>query len=74
MNQRLRKANEFGIPWYSIRADIVFLKAILHIYASCFIKIDAPPLHDTHDLLLSSIVQALARITSLDISTEIESV
>jgi hypothetical protein len=59
----LREADKFGIPRYAVRANVVLLEMILHIHPSGFVKVDASPLHDAHDLLLARIIKTLSRIT-----------
>lgn len=69
----LRKAHKLRIPRNSIRPNIILLKPTLHIKPPCLVKSHAPPLHNSLNLALRRIVEALTRITGFDVGREVES-
>lgn len=69
---RSRETDKLGIPRYTVRADVILLEPVLHVYAPRLVKVHASPLHDSHNFLLASIVETLSRVAGFDIAREIE--
>jgi len=68
----LREADKLGVTGYPVGSNIILLEPFLHENPSGLIKVNAPSLHDAHDLFLPCVIQALARITLFHISTKVE--
>jgi len=61
-SSNLRERHKLGVPWPTIRADIILGKSLFGIKSPGLIEINATALHDLQYFSLSSLIQASSRI------------